>query len=136
MSQKRVLVVDDDAAIRQMFMTLLQRNGYDVDQAHDGKEGLSYVRDGDYAAIILDLMTMIARVLHLSPHDLLGEDEEVDGFLADKIATLKPNDRARFWHDLTGSRKRNGNGSSRRVEDLSVEVEELLAQIDFLRGEV
>ena len=85
--------------------------------------------------IDVGLMTMIARVLHLSPHDLLGEDDETDGFLADKIATLKPNDRARFWRDLSGSRKRNGNGSTRH-EDLGLEVEELLAQIDFLRAEV
>jgi transcriptional regulator with XRE-family HTH domain len=85
--------------------------------------------------IDVGLMTMIARVLHLSPHDLLDADEEVDGYLADKIATLKPNDRARFWHELTGSRERNG-ASSKRVEDLTIEVEEVLAQIDFLRGEV
>ena len=81
------------------------------------------------------LMTLIARVLHLSPHDLLGEDEERDGSLADRVATLKPDDRTRFWHDLSGSRKRNGNGNGRHLEDLS-EVEGLLAQIDFLRSEV
>ena len=85
--------------------------------------------------IDVGLMTMIARVLHLSPHDLLDEEEDGDGYLADRIATLKPNDRARFWRDLSGSRKRSGNGS-RRMDDISVEVEELLAQIDFLRGEV
>ena len=85
--------------------------------------------------IDVGLMTLIARVLHLSPHDLLDQDEEGEGFLADKIATLKPDDRARFWADLGGSRKRNGAGA-RNIEDIGVEVEELLAQIDFLRGEV
>jgi len=59
MFQKRVLVVDDDAAVRQLFMTLLRRNGYEVDQAHDGREGLSLVRSSDYSAIILDLMMPI-----------------------------------------------------------------------------
>ena len=59
MSEKRVLVVDDDAAIRQMFITLLRRNGYDVDAAHDGNEGLSRIRDSDYCAVILDLMMPI-----------------------------------------------------------------------------
>lgn len=59
MSEKRVLVVDDDAAIRQMFITLLRRNGYDVDAAHDGNEGLSRIRHGDYCAVILDLMMPI-----------------------------------------------------------------------------
>ena len=85
--------------------------------------------------IDVGLMTMIARVLHLSPHDLLDADEESDGYLADKIATLKAPDRARFWKDLSGSRDRNG-APARHYEDIGQEVEELLAQIDFLRGEV
>ena len=57
MSEKRVLVVDDDAAIRQMFRTLLIRQGYVVDAAHDGSDGLSHIRSGEnYCAVILDLM--------------------------------------------------------------------------------
>jgi two-component system, OmpR family, response regulator len=57
MFDKRVLVVDDDAAIRQMFTTLLVRQGYAVDCAHDGHDGLSHLRNGEsYSAVILDLM--------------------------------------------------------------------------------
>jgi len=57
MSEKRVLVVDDDAAIRQMFRTLLIRQGYVVDAAHDGNDGLTHIRNGQsYCAVILDLM--------------------------------------------------------------------------------
>lgn len=59
MSEKCVLVVDDDAAIRQMFITLLRRHGYDVDAAHDGSEGLAQIRSRDYCAVILDLMMPI-----------------------------------------------------------------------------
>src|ERR1044072_134933 len=59
MSDKRVLVVDDDAALRQMFIPLLRRNGYAVDAAHDGNEGLSRIRTCDYCAVILDLMMPI-----------------------------------------------------------------------------
>jgi len=55
-SDRRILVVDDDAAIRQMCIVLLQRHGYAVDSAHDGNEGLSRLRDGEYDAVILDLM--------------------------------------------------------------------------------
>lgn len=85
--------------------------------------------------IDVSLMTLIARVLHLSPHDLLDAEEENDGYLADRIATLKPADRARFWHDLSGSRSRNG-AAARHYEDIGREIDEILAQIDFLRGEV
>ena len=55
MCEKRVLVVDDDAAIRQMFLTLLRRHGYVVDSAHDGRDGLDRLRGNDYDVIILDL---------------------------------------------------------------------------------
>jgi len=59
MCEKRVLVVDDDAAIRQMFLTLLRRHGYVVDSAHDGRDGLDRLRGNDYDVIILDLMMPI-----------------------------------------------------------------------------
>ena|SRR5947209_15932469 len=105
-----------------------------AEQASISTATLSRIETGKQN-IDVGLMTLIARVLHLSPHDLLEDDEEADGVLADKIATLKPDDRARFWRDLTGSRKRN-QINKKTVQDLGVEVEELLAQIDFLRGEV
>jgi transcriptional regulator with XRE-family HTH domain len=85
--------------------------------------------------IDVGLMIVIAGVLHLSPHDLLDSEGDGDANVADTVATLKPIDRARFWRDLTGSRKRIV-ANTKRVSDLSMEVEELLAQIDFLRGEV
>ncbi len=56
MSEKRVLVVDDDAAIRQMFITLLQREGYQVDVADDGTDGLKRMRSDNYSVVLLDLM--------------------------------------------------------------------------------
>lgn len=105
-----------------------------AEQASISTATLSRIETGKQN-IDVELMTLIASVLHLSPHDLLGEEENGDGVLADKIATLKPSDRTRFWRDLTGSRKRNRT-SKKKSDDLTVEVEELLAQIDFLRGEV
>ena len=61
MSRNCVLVVDDDAAIRQLFTTLLRRNGYEVEAVRDGGEGLLLLRDhdDDYCAVILDLMMPI-----------------------------------------------------------------------------
>lgn len=59
MSEKRVLVIDDDAAIRQMFRTLLIRQGYVVDSAVDGSDGLMRIRSEEYDAVILDLMMPI-----------------------------------------------------------------------------
>ena len=105
-----------------------------AEQASISTATLSRIETGKQN-IDVGLMTMIARVLHLSPHDLLDAEDESDGYLADKIATLKPDDRARFWRDLSGSRSRNG-APARHYEDIGREVDEILAQIDFLRAEV
>jgi transcriptional regulator with XRE-family HTH domain len=122
------------ARIRELRTTRRMSLSEVATQASISTATLSRIETGKQN-LDVGLMTTIARVLHLSPHDLLDADENIDGALADKIATLKPNARARFWRDLSGSRERNGV-SSRHAEDLTIEVEELLAQIDFLRGEV
>lgn len=52
----RVLVVDDDPAIQQMLVILLQRYGISADVAVDGELALQRLRSRRYAAILLDLM--------------------------------------------------------------------------------
>lgn len=54
--KKRVLVVDDDAPIRQLVGTVLRREGFHVDQAHDGQEAIEALQGAKYDAIVLDLM--------------------------------------------------------------------------------
>ena len=52
----RVLVVEDEPAIRQLIHVHLARAGYDVIQARDGIEALAFVRDQRPDLIILDVM--------------------------------------------------------------------------------
>lgn len=52
----KVLVVDDDAAIRELAATYLQREGYVVLTACDGEEALTRARGGRPNLILLDLM--------------------------------------------------------------------------------
>jgi CheY-like chemotaxis protein len=54
--QQRVLVADDDSAIRQLLSTLVRREGLEVDTATDGVEAVDLLRQNDYAAVLLDLM--------------------------------------------------------------------------------
>lgn len=56
MSAPRVLVIDDDAAVQNLFDALLRRAGCDVDHADNGLTGLEKLDGGDYAVIIVDLM--------------------------------------------------------------------------------
>jgi CheY-like chemotaxis protein len=51
----KLLVVDDEAHIRQMMRLTLETAGYQVDEAATGEEGLTTFGDGhDYAAVLLD----------------------------------------------------------------------------------
>jgi DNA-binding response OmpR family regulator len=52
----RVLVVDDDPAIRVLLGTLLKRKKIPADYAPDGEVALARLQQRSYAAVILDLM--------------------------------------------------------------------------------
>jgi len=50
-----VLVVDDDAAVRDSLARTLRFEGHEVDTARDGQEALERVRDAEPDAMILDV---------------------------------------------------------------------------------
>jgi DNA-binding response OmpR family regulator len=52
----RILVVEDEPAMADSLRTGLQAEGFAVDVAPDGEEGLWYAEQVDYDAIVLDLM--------------------------------------------------------------------------------
>ena len=52
----RILVVDDDRAVRDSLRRSLQYNGYDVDVAADGAEALARVPGARPDAIVMDVM--------------------------------------------------------------------------------
>lgn len=56
MSENRVLVVDDDADIRDLVALKLQASGLVVDTAGDGISGLEKASQGNFDAIVLDVM--------------------------------------------------------------------------------
>jgi len=53
---KRVLLVDDDALVLQMYRTGLSRLGFEVDTAQDGLEAIQRVRAQRPDLVVLDLM--------------------------------------------------------------------------------
>ncbi|GII93781.1 response regulator transcription factor [Sinosporangium siamense] len=52
----RVLVVDDEPRLAAALRRGLQAEGFAVDLAHDGVSGLQLARQGDYDAVVLDIM--------------------------------------------------------------------------------
>ncbi|MDB4962916.1 MAG: Two-component response regulator [Myxococcales bacterium] len=54
---RSVLVVDDDADIREVMQLMLERHGYEVKVAADGVEALERLHEGEPPSVILlDLM--------------------------------------------------------------------------------
>lgn len=53
---KRILVVEDDAAIAELERDFLEADGYQVDVAPDGSQGLDMGLTGEYDLILLDVM--------------------------------------------------------------------------------
>jgi two-component system, OmpR family, response regulator len=52
----RLLVVEDETRLAGALQRGLQAEGFAVDVAHDGAEGLRLAREGAYDAIVLDVM--------------------------------------------------------------------------------
>ena len=53
---KKILVVEDDPTTADYVANGLEQNGFIVDRATDGRDGLFHATDGNYAAIVLDRM--------------------------------------------------------------------------------
>lgn len=56
MNQKKLLIVEDDQFLREFYQELLQSEGYSVDVAVDGEEGLQKVLLGGFDLVLLDIM--------------------------------------------------------------------------------
>lgn len=107
--EKRILVVDDDDAIRTLLLTLLRRRGIDVDTAKNGAEALQKLGQCTYAVMLLDLMMPV-----LSGWEVLA-----------KLATFEPARRPIIIVLTAGSESRDFNsdlviGSIRKPFDVEL----------------
>jgi len=51
----KVLIVDDEAPVRELFEELLKKDGYRVSSVSSGEEALESIKKEDYDAILLDI---------------------------------------------------------------------------------
>lgn len=51
----RILVVDDDRNVRFSIRTWLRTEPYEVDEAEDGRQAISMIREHEYDAVIMDI---------------------------------------------------------------------------------
>jgi DNA-binding response OmpR family regulator len=56
MVSTRVLVVDDEPAIRALVAKIVERQGFPVDVARDGAEAITKLDERSYGVLVVDLM--------------------------------------------------------------------------------
>lgn len=76
MSRGRLLLIEDDAALRGLLQQELAVAGYELDVAATGGEGLALALDGGYDLVILDLTLPDIDGLEVSQR--LWDDDDVD----------------------------------------------------------
>lgn len=54
-NRKKILVIDDEQGIRDMFRFLLEPEGFEVFTANDGVEGIEMVKKDNFDIVFLDV---------------------------------------------------------------------------------
>ena len=72
----RVLVVDDEEAYRTLMAGHLERKGFEVEKASDGKQALARLQEESFEVLVTDLM-----MPKVSGLDLLRQAKKLDPWL-------------------------------------------------------
>ncbi len=56
MSGKKILIVEDEKDIRELYTEVLKDSGFDVTEAPDGEIGLKEATSGKHDVVLLDIM--------------------------------------------------------------------------------
>jgi len=51
----RILIVEDDSVINEIFTVMLQRSGFEVAVAEDGERGVEMWEDGNFDVVLMDV---------------------------------------------------------------------------------
>ena len=77
MNTEKILLVDDERAIRLAVRTALTREGMQVTEAADGSEALELLKKQQFHLVILDVM-----MEHVGGYDVLQAMRAADGAAA------------------------------------------------------
>lgn len=51
-----ILIVEDENDIREVYVEVLKDAGFNVDEAKDGEEGMTKIKEGAWSLLLLDIM--------------------------------------------------------------------------------
>jgi len=92
-SQGSVLIIDDEAEIRESLETLLQLEGYEVDSAADGEAGLAKLGERPFDLVLLDLALPDRNGIELLP-EIRGLDPQLSIIMITAYGTVEDAVRA------------------------------------------
>ncbi len=79
----RILIIEDDPLISRMYQRVFEFEGYEVDMARDGEEGLGIMKKKKPTLIMLDVM-----MPKMSGVDVLKEIKAIKDFAGIPVITL------------------------------------------------
>src|SRR6266496_3578665 len=92
-AQGSVLVIDDEAEIRESLQTLLEFEGYDVEAAANGEQGLAKLGERPFDLVLLDLALPDRNGLELLP-EIRNLDPQVSVIMITAYGTVEDAVRA------------------------------------------
>src|SRR5205809_5667281 len=92
-SQGCILIIDDEAEIRESLQTLLEFEGYEVEAAANGEEGLSKLGDRPFDLVLLDLALPDRNGIELLP-EIRSLDPQISVIMITAYGTVEDAVRA------------------------------------------
>ena len=97
MAGKKILVVDDEAMLVDLLQIRLEANGYEVETAHDGLEGLTKTERTRPDLIILDI-----GMEGMDGYTMLKELRKKEGIKDTKVIMLSASGKMREYFEKEG----------------------------------
>jgi len=127
-----VLIVDDDASVRQLLRRMLEPEGYTVIEAENGRAALERLREVSPSAVLLDLM-----MPEMDGFEFAEEFRRHEGWRAIPIVVVTAKDLTRDDRDrLNGHVQKILQKGTHSREELLSEVRELVTRSVARRGRI
>ncbi len=116
----KILLVEDNEMSRDMLSRRLQRKGYDVETAIDGKEGIEKATSGGFDLVLMDMSL-----------------PEIDGWKVTRLLRKEPATKALpiialTAHAMEGDREKALDAGCDDYDTKPIELPRLLSKIEAL----